>query len=90
MSRMLFAYFGPETLLPLTSVLAAVAGFVLMFGRQVFRVARFVTVRAVRLMVPASVREKASSTMMGRNLRRDAPARSRYRRPAHHENEVRS
>lgn len=35
---MIFAYFGPETVLPLTSTLAAVAGVALMFGRQTFRV----------------------------------------------------
>lgn len=34
---MLFAYIGPETLLPLTSIVAAGAGFVMMFGRQVGR-----------------------------------------------------
>jgi hypothetical protein len=31
---MLLAYFGPETFLPLTSVLAAVAGVGLMLGRN--------------------------------------------------------
>ncbi len=30
---MLFAYFGPETTLPVVSAVAAVAGFVLMMGR---------------------------------------------------------
>lgn len=33
----IFAYLGPETLLPMTSVLAAAAGVVLMFGRNSFR-----------------------------------------------------
>jgi hypothetical protein len=32
---MLFAYFGPETMMPVASVIAAVAGVVLMFGRNV-------------------------------------------------------
>lgn len=36
---MLFAYFGPETMLPLASVLATVVGAVLMFGRASFRLA---------------------------------------------------
>ncbi len=36
---MLFAYFGPETVLPATSALAAVAGFVLMFGKNAGRLA---------------------------------------------------
>lgn len=30
---MLFAYFGPETVLPLASVIATVFGVVMMFGR---------------------------------------------------------
>jgi hypothetical protein len=32
---MLFAYIGPETMLPLASVFAGIVGVVLMFGRQV-------------------------------------------------------
>lgn len=36
---MLFAYFGPETILPLASVLATVFGVVMMFGRLSFRIA---------------------------------------------------
>ena len=31
---MLFAYIGPDTMLPLASVFAGVVGVVLMFGRQ--------------------------------------------------------
>lgn len=34
---MLFAYFGPETFLPLTSVIAGVVGVALMFGKNAFR-----------------------------------------------------
>lgn len=34
---MLFAYFGPETFLPLTSVIAGVAGVFLMFGKNSVR-----------------------------------------------------
>ena len=45
---MLFAYFGPETTLPLTSAIAAVAGFGLMFGRQVARVGSLVVRRFCR------------------------------------------
>ena len=30
----LLAYLGPDTMLPMTSVLAAAAGFVMMFGRK--------------------------------------------------------
>jgi hypothetical protein len=32
---MLFAYIGPDTMLPLASVFAGIVGVVLMFGRQV-------------------------------------------------------
>jgi hypothetical protein len=31
---MILAYLGPETMLPMTSVVAGVAGFVMMFGRK--------------------------------------------------------
>ena len=34
---LIFAYFSPETLLPVTSIVAAGAGVVLMFGRNTFR-----------------------------------------------------
>jgi hypothetical protein len=33
----IFAYFGPETVMPVTSVIATVAAFVMMFGRLVLR-----------------------------------------------------
>jgi nitrate reductase gamma subunit len=32
---MLFAYIGPETMMPVASALAAVAGVVMMFGRSI-------------------------------------------------------
>lgn len=34
---MVFAYLGPESMLPLTSVVAGVAGVVMMFGRSSVR-----------------------------------------------------
>ncbi|MBX6313455.1 MAG: hypothetical protein IRY99_11145 [Isosphaeraceae bacterium] len=34
-TRVLFAYFGPETMLPVSSVLAGAAGVALMFGRNI-------------------------------------------------------
>jgi hypothetical protein len=40
MSFILFAYFGPESMLPLTSIVATVAGVFLMFGRNTFRILR--------------------------------------------------
>ena len=45
---MIFAYFGPETVLPLTSVLTGLAGVVLMFGRQIRLVGRIVVQRTVK------------------------------------------
>ena len=45
---MLFAYFGPETVLPLTSMTAMVVGFVLMFSRQISIVTRRLLRRARR------------------------------------------
>jgi hypothetical protein len=32
-STLLFAYFAPETLLPVTSILATIAGIIMMLGR---------------------------------------------------------
>ncbi|HKI18443.1 MAG TPA: hypothetical protein VKA15_11210 [Isosphaeraceae bacterium] len=32
---MLFAYFGPETMMPVASIIAAVGGVVMLFGRNV-------------------------------------------------------
>ena len=37
---MLFAYFGPETMMPVASIFAAAVGVVLMFGRNVLDVGR--------------------------------------------------
>jgi hypothetical protein len=37
MSSIVLAYFGAETMLPLTSVVATVAGVLLIFGRNAFR-----------------------------------------------------
>jgi hypothetical protein len=36
----LLGYIGPETMLPLASVLAAIMGFILMFWRYIFRLIR--------------------------------------------------
>lgn len=41
----LFAYFGPETFLPLTSIGATIVGILMMFGRHIHRMAA----RAIRL-----------------------------------------
>lgn len=34
---LIFAYFSPETLLPVTSIVATVVGIVMMFGKNAFR-----------------------------------------------------
>ena len=34
-----FAYFGPETVMPVTSIIATVAAVVVMFGKTIFRFA---------------------------------------------------
>jgi hypothetical protein len=36
-STLVFAYFGPETLLPVTSIVATIVGIVMMLGRGSFR-----------------------------------------------------
>jgi hypothetical protein len=36
-SILLFAYFGPETVLPVTSIIATIAGLAMMFGRHTLR-----------------------------------------------------
>lgn len=47
---MLFAYLGPDTVLPLTSAVAAVLGVVLMFGHQVGRISLLVCRRVRRIV----------------------------------------
>ena len=37
---MLFAYIGPETMMPVASVIAATVGVVMMFGRNIMMVGR--------------------------------------------------
>lgn len=35
----LLAYFGPETVMPMTSIVATVAAMAMMFGKTIFRIA---------------------------------------------------
>jgi hypothetical protein len=56
MTGAIFAYFGPETVLPLTSVVVAVLGLALLFGRPVVR---FLVGRS-RTPIPGQDRELAS------------------------------
>jgi hypothetical protein len=37
MNWLIFAYFGPETMLPLTSIVATIAGFAMLLGRGSLR-----------------------------------------------------
>jgi hypothetical protein len=50
--HVVLAYFSPETVLPVTSILATVLGVILMFGRYTFRLvtkrARAILLREVR------------------------------------------
>jgi hypothetical protein len=48
-----FAYFGPETLMPVASVLGAIGGVVMIFGRTIVRLASR-SVRAVLRRPPRS------------------------------------
>jgi hypothetical protein len=50
---MLFAYIGPETMMPVASVIAAVAGVFMMFGRSVVGFGRGL----VRRVWPGSARQ---------------------------------
>jgi hypothetical protein len=51
MPSTIFAYIGPDTLLPLTSVVATVAGVILMFGRNSVRYSVLFVTRCYRLVV---------------------------------------
>lgn len=66
---MLFAYFGPETFLPLTSVIAAVAGVVLMFGRNSIR---FIVQGARSLLGKGAGGAQASAARRLREERKEA------------------
>lgn len=74
---MLFAYFGPETVLPITSAIAGVAGVFMMFGRQITGWAKRTARRFVRTVggkpkAPASVPGRPA----GRRVRSDAASRA--------------
>ena len=48
---MLFAYIGPDTLLPMTSVVATVVGVILMFGRNSVRYSVVLVTKCYRYVV---------------------------------------
>jgi hypothetical protein len=56
---MLLAYFGPETVLPATSMIAGVAGFLLMFGKQAGRFAAMMVRRIIGRRWKSIVKESA-------------------------------
>ena len=49
---MIFAYLGPETMLPMTSVIAGVVGFFMMFGRKMVEVVTSVFRRKATPVAP--------------------------------------
>ena len=56
--NLVFAYFGPETVLPMTSVIATIVGLIMMFGRHSLRLivgsCRFIIRGAGRMIRPSS------------------------------------
>jgi uncharacterized membrane protein len=78
---MLFAYLGPETVLPLTSVVAAIVGIVLMLGRQIRSVAAYL-LRRVRVRPHLERRARAElSRRRFHASRQDAAADQAVRGP---------
>ena len=54
---MLFSYIGPETMMPVASIIAAVAGVFMMFGRNVTGFCR----RMLRRVWPGAQRKSVST-----------------------------
>ena len=67
---MLFAYLGPETMLPMTSIVAGAIGFLMMFGRNVWSMAK----RVVRWAT--SRRSAGSNAVPAPHVRRIGSART--------------
>jgi hypothetical protein len=65
---MVFAYFGPETILPATSSIAAVVGFLLLGGKQA---CRFALGGVRRLVRPLAVRRPRKAISRFQPARRD-------------------
>ena len=83
-----FAYFGPETVMPVTSIIATVGAMVVLFGKTLFRFA-FAWFRTAGSRLrrgkatpapPLAVR-RAGVTGPGRRLQLTHPKRIRERRP---------
>lgn len=68
---MLLAYFGPETMMPMTSVLAVVAGVFLMLGRQALMFCRIGLRKLGRLVGLVKTADPKPETTAQRNPRVD-------------------
>ena len=78
----MIAYLGPETMLPMTSVVAGVAGFLMMFGRKAVRwtVAAFRTVTSRRKARPeSSMRPRRIGVRPGAGIKRDEASKPKAR-----------
>jgi hypothetical protein len=62
---MLYGYLGPDTFLPLTSIIAAVAGGVLMFGRNLMALVRGVLRRSPGSPPTPSSRQRSERLRAG-------------------------
>ena len=80
---MIFAYFGPDTVLPLTSALAAVVGVALMFGKQTFRLAGLCATSALRVFRKAPAPGPTPVRARRETLRPDAAGRATPPRHEH-------
>ena len=86
---MIFAYFGPETVLPLTSTLAAVGGVGLMFGKQSFRFTAMIVMGGVRWFSRKTRDENAGvARPRHSSLRADRPSLPRPSQPVPNRNRV--
>jgi hypothetical protein len=79
-SMAIFAYLGPETMLPMTSVVAGLAGVVMLFGRSSLRWAKG-TVRRLASMARSRPKPRAKTRKIGTGQvgRIGSPGRERAR-----------
>lgn len=74
---MIFAYFGPETLLPLTSIVAVAAGAIMMCGKNTLRFAQYGARALARKVGLGSKPASAPSARTPAMARREAIAARR-------------
>jgi hypothetical protein len=83
---MIFAYFGPETTLPLSSTLACVLGVAMVFGRQFVRFASLLLRGVFRKVgIGKQTPMDPAWRRSGATVRLDGPARAR---PLHAANKM--